>query len=138
MEHLGLLGKPDPPVLVEAAHRLAAHRLSASWWNDAVVGIRAARRAGFGPVVGVDRTGKGTSLAARERTAWAETLAASTWTCWWVMPLAGSSWRTAAGAHYLVSNPGRQHRESSGTWHGSLVPWHSRSHGRNPTTGPAP
>ena len=32
--------------------------------DDAVVGIQAARHGGFGLVIGVDRTGKGTSLAA--------------------------------------------------------------------------
>ena len=64
MERLAMLGKPDPAVLLEAAHRLAVPPAECLVVDDAVVGIQAAREGGFGLVIGVDRTGKGTSLAA--------------------------------------------------------------------------
>ena len=63
-EHLAMLGKPDPAVPLEAARRLAVPPAECLVIDDAVVRIQAACRAGFGLVIGVDRTGKGTSLAA--------------------------------------------------------------------------
>ncbi|HSU35453.1 MAG TPA: HAD-IA family hydrolase [Propionibacteriaceae bacterium] len=63
-ERLDLVGKPDPAVLLEAASRLSVAPAECVVIDDAVVGIQAAHRGGFGLVIGVDRTGKGTSLAA--------------------------------------------------------------------------
>lgn len=54
---LGLPGKPDPAMFLEAAQRLGVppHRVAVI--EDAVAGVRAARSGGFGLVVGIDRTG---------------------------------------------------------------------------------
>lgn len=61
-ERLGLAGKPDPAVLIEAARRLGALPSRCVVIEDAVAGIRAGRRGGFALVVGVDRTGSGAAL----------------------------------------------------------------------------
>lgn len=54
---LGLAGKPDPAMFVEAAARLGVAPSDAVVVEDAVAGVEAGRRGGFGLVVGVDRTG---------------------------------------------------------------------------------
>jgi trehalose-phosphatase len=55
---LKLKGKPAPDVFVEAARRLGAEPARSVVVEDAVAGVEAGRRGGFGLVIGVDRTGK--------------------------------------------------------------------------------
>lgn len=54
-QRLGLPGKPDPALFLEAAHRLGAEPADAAVAEDALAGVEAGRRGGFGLVVGVDR-----------------------------------------------------------------------------------
>lgn len=54
---LGLPGKPDPALFTEAARRLEVAPREAAVVEDAAVGVEAARRGGFGLVIGVDRRG---------------------------------------------------------------------------------
>ncbi|ARF53960.1 HAD family hydrolase [Streptomyces gilvosporeus] len=54
---LGLPGKPDPALFLEAARRLEVPARDAAVVEDALAGVEAGRRGGFGLVVGVDRTG---------------------------------------------------------------------------------
>ncbi|HWP35204.1 MAG TPA: beta-phosphoglucomutase family hydrolase [Thermodesulfobacteriota bacterium] len=61
LEALGLRGKPDPDLFLEAARRLGVGPERAAVFEDALAGVEAGRRGGFRLVVGVDRTG------ARER-----------------------------------------------------------------------
>jgi trehalose 6-phosphate phosphatase len=56
-EALGLPGKPDPAVFEEAARRLRVRPSQAAVVEDALAGVRAGRRGGFGFVLGVDREG---------------------------------------------------------------------------------
>ncbi|SDR17486.1 HAD family hydrolase [Thermostaphylospora chromogena] len=56
---LGLPGKPDPALFLEAARRLGVAPERAAVVEDALPGVEAGRRGGFGLVVGVDRTGGG-------------------------------------------------------------------------------
>jgi len=60
----GLAGKPDPATFVEAARRLGVAPGRAAVVEDAVAGVQAARRGGFGLVVGVDRSGHRDALEA--------------------------------------------------------------------------
>ncbi|MGW2006029.1 HAD family hydrolase [Streptomyces nigrescens] len=53
---LRLPGKPDPALFVEAARRLGVPPRDAAVVEDALAGVEAGRRGGFGLVVGVDRT----------------------------------------------------------------------------------
>ncbi|MEV0371265.1 HAD-IA family hydrolase [Streptomyces sp. NPDC050636] len=53
---LGLPGKPDPALFVEAARRLGVPARDTAVVEDALAGVEAGRRGGFGLVVGVDRT----------------------------------------------------------------------------------
>ena len=64
-EQLGLKGKPDPAVFIEAARRLGVAPSNAAVIEDALAGVEAGRRGGFGLVVGVDRTGHAEELRAR-------------------------------------------------------------------------
>jgi beta-phosphoglucomutase-like phosphatase (HAD superfamily) len=59
---LGLPGKPDPAVYLEAAGRLRALPERSVVVEDALAGVEAGRRGGFGLVVGVDRAGHGKEL----------------------------------------------------------------------------
>ncbi|MFQ5877729.1 MAG: HAD family hydrolase [Acidobacteriota bacterium] len=59
---LGLRGKPDPDVYLEAARRLAVDPPRAVIIEDAEAGVRAGKAGGFGRVVGVDRSGRGGAL----------------------------------------------------------------------------
>jgi beta-phosphoglucomutase family hydrolase len=59
---LGLPGKPDPAVYLEAAGRLRTPPERAVVVEDALAGVEAGRRGGFGLVVGVDRAGHGQEL----------------------------------------------------------------------------
>jgi HAD superfamily hydrolase (TIGR01509 family) len=61
---LGLPGKPDPAVLLEAARRLDVDAQAAVVVEDAQAGVEAGRRGGFALVVGVDRGGDGDALLA--------------------------------------------------------------------------
>ena len=61
-EKLGLAGKPDPAIFIEAARRLGVQPSHAAVIEDAIAGVEAGRRGGFGLVVGVDRTGHGDQL----------------------------------------------------------------------------
>ncbi|MEU1279213.1 HAD-IA family hydrolase [Streptomyces sp. NPDC005805] len=64
---LGLPGKPDPALFLEAARRLGADPARTVVVEDALAGVAAGHRGGFGLVVGVDRTGgPGTADALRE------------------------------------------------------------------------
>ena len=63
-ERLGLPGKPDPAVFVEAARRLAAEPGRSAVVEDALAGVEAGRRGGFRLVIGVDRTGHRSDLEA--------------------------------------------------------------------------
>lgn len=62
--HLGLPGKPDPAMFVEAARRVGAVPARAAVIEDAVAGVEAGRRGGFALVIGVDRGGNREALAA--------------------------------------------------------------------------
>lgn len=62
-DRLGLPGKPDPAVLLEAARRLAVPPARVAVIEDAIAGVSAGRRGGFGLVVGVDRGGDDKRLA---------------------------------------------------------------------------
>ena len=57
-EQLGLPGKPDPAVFLEAAHRLGVAPGRTVVVEDALAGVEAGRQGGFLLVVGVDRTGR--------------------------------------------------------------------------------
>ncbi len=54
---MGLPGKPDPATLIEAARQVGAQPARSAVVEDALVGVEAGRRGGFGLVIGVDRTG---------------------------------------------------------------------------------
>jgi len=54
---MGLPGKPDPAVFLEATRRLGATADRSVVVEDAISGVEAGRRGGFALVVGVDRTG---------------------------------------------------------------------------------
>ncbi|MFI8521205.1 HAD family hydrolase [Streptomyces sp. NPDC085481] len=53
---LGLAGKPDPALFLQAASLLGRRPRETAVAEDAIAGVEAARRGGFGLVVGVDRT----------------------------------------------------------------------------------
>jgi|SRR5579875_2555544 len=53
----GLPGKPDPATFLEACRRLGVTAARSVLVEDAVVGVEAGRRGGFGLVVGIDRDG---------------------------------------------------------------------------------
>ncbi|MBT2368980.1 HAD-IA family hydrolase [Streptomyces sp. ISL-10] len=61
---LGLPGKPDPALFLEAARRVGVPPGRCALVEDALAGVAAGRRGGFALVVGVDRTaGPGTDTA---------------------------------------------------------------------------
>ena len=57
-----LAGKPDPALFLEAAARLGVQPEDAAIVEDALVGVEAGRRGGFGLVIGVDRNGQASAL----------------------------------------------------------------------------
>jgi len=65
VEKLGLVGKPDPALLLEAANRLGARPGRCVVVEDAEAGVTAGRAGGFALVIGVDRTGHGDGLRRR-------------------------------------------------------------------------
>lgn len=60
-KRLGLAGKPSPELFLEAAARLGVEPARAAVVEDAIAGVEAGRRGGFGLVVGVDRSRRGGS-----------------------------------------------------------------------------
>jgi beta-phosphoglucomutase family hydrolase len=59
---LGLPGKPAPALFLEAVSRLGTAPGRAILFEDALPGVEAGRRGGFGCVVGVDRGGQAAAL----------------------------------------------------------------------------
>ncbi len=57
-DELGLSGKPDPAVLLEAARRLEVIPGRAVIVEDAIAGVQAGRAGRFGLVIGVNRSGE--------------------------------------------------------------------------------
>lgn len=57
-DELGLPGKPDPAVLLEAARRLGVVPQRAVIVEDAIAGVQAGRDGHFGLVIGVNRSGE--------------------------------------------------------------------------------
>jgi alpha,alpha-trehalase len=74
-DELGLPGKPDPAILLEAASRLDVPADDAVIIEDALAGVEAGHRGGFGLVIGVDRdahgglTGAGADIAVTDLSA---------------------------------------------------------------------
>ncbi|MFO7997586.1 MAG: trehalose-phosphatase [Bacteroidales bacterium] len=61
-EELGLKGKPDPDIFVEAARQLGTDPLHAVVFEDAISGVQAGQHGFFALVVGVDRFNNGEAL----------------------------------------------------------------------------
>jgi len=61
---LGLTGKPEPDIFLEAARRLEVPAARAVVLEDAISGVQAGRRGAFGLVVGLDRVGHAQDLQA--------------------------------------------------------------------------
>ena len=61
---LGLPGKPDPSVLIEAARRIGATPDRTAVVEDAISGVEAGRRGRFALVIGLDRLNQADALAA--------------------------------------------------------------------------
>jgi alpha,alpha-trehalase len=59
---LGLKGKPDPASYLEAARRLGVEPARAAVVEDALSGVEAGARGGFGLVIGVARNGQDAAL----------------------------------------------------------------------------
>src|SRR5690606_24218387 len=59
---LGLPGKPDPAMYLEAARRLGVTAARSVVVEDALSGVEAGRRGSFGLVIGVDRLGQTDAL----------------------------------------------------------------------------
>jgi HAD superfamily hydrolase (TIGR01509 family) len=59
---LGLPGKPDPAMFLEAARRLGVPPRRAVVFEDATAGVEAGRRGGFGLVIGVGDDAQATRL----------------------------------------------------------------------------
>ncbi len=65
VERLAMPGKPAPDMLLEAAARLGVEPERAAIVEDALAGVEAGRRGGFGLVIGVDRADGGQALLER-------------------------------------------------------------------------
>ncbi len=61
-EEIGLKGKPNPDIFVEAARRVGAPPERAIVVEDAISGVQAGRAGGFGLVIGIDRVGAAAAL----------------------------------------------------------------------------
>jgi beta-phosphoglucomutase family hydrolase len=59
---MGLKSKPEPDLFLEAARRLSVEPARAAVFEDALAGVAAGRRGGFGFVVGIDRAGQAEAL----------------------------------------------------------------------------
>ncbi len=64
VERLGLPGKPDPALFVETARRVGVQPSRAVLFEDALAGVEAGRRGGFGRVVGIGDSDKAEALRA--------------------------------------------------------------------------
>jgi alpha,alpha-trehalase len=64
LERLGLPGKPEPDIFIEAARRFEAPPERAAIVEDAITGIEAGKRGNFAFVLGIDRHGDGGDLLA--------------------------------------------------------------------------
>jgi len=60
---VGLPGKPDPAMYLETARRLGVDAARSVVVEDALSGVEAGHRGGFGLVIGVDRLGQAAALA---------------------------------------------------------------------------
>ncbi|MFF8841030.1 HAD family hydrolase [Streptomyces sp. NPDC015130] len=60
---LGLAGKPDPALFLQAAALLGSRPQEAAVVEYALAGVEAGRRGGFGLVVGIDRTSRRSTTA---------------------------------------------------------------------------
>jgi alpha,alpha-trehalose phosphorylase len=60
---LGLKGKPDPDMFLRSAQSVGVAPIRAIVFEDALAGVQAGQRGGFGLVVGVDRGGNAAALA---------------------------------------------------------------------------
>ncbi|MGW2221528.1 HAD family hydrolase [Nonomuraea sp. NPDC001684] len=123
---LGLPGKPDPALFLEAARRLEVAAGEAAVVEDALPGVEAGRRGGFGLVVGLDRGGSqeaamrgaGADVVVRER-------AARSWTAPCPTLTLAGVWRPGPGVHVeergcsqpvrRVPSPGGPSRPSRGS-----------------------
>jgi trehalose 6-phosphate phosphatase len=63
MAQLGLPGKPDPAIMLQAARALDVAAERTAVIEDALAGVRAGAAGGFAQVIGVDRDGDGQKLA---------------------------------------------------------------------------
>jgi alpha,alpha-trehalase len=61
-ENLDLKGKPSPDIFLEATSRLQVTPERSVDLEDALAGVEAGKRGGFGCVIGVDRTGQAEAL----------------------------------------------------------------------------
>lgn len=61
-EALNLAGKPDPALFLEIARRLNVEPSRVVLFEDALAGVEAGRRGGFGCVVGIDRGSQSAGL----------------------------------------------------------------------------
>ncbi len=61
-EEIGLKGKPNPDIFLEAARRIGANADRAVVVEDALSGVEAGRAGAFGLVIGIDRVGAGAAL----------------------------------------------------------------------------
>lgn len=64
LQRFGLAGKPAPDMFIEASHRLDSDPQRAIGVEDATAGVQAAKAAGFGCVIGVNRGDYATALKA--------------------------------------------------------------------------
>ncbi|MGX2040454.1 HAD family hydrolase [Methylocaldum sp. MU1018] len=62
LERMRLRGKPEPDSFLEAARRIGVQPARAVVVEDAIAGVEAGRKGGFGCVIGVDRTGHADAL----------------------------------------------------------------------------
>jgi alpha,alpha-trehalase len=62
LERMRLRGKPEPDSFLEAACRIGIEPARAVVVEDAIAGVEAGRKGGFGCVIGVDRTGHADAL----------------------------------------------------------------------------
>jgi trehalose-phosphatase len=61
-QEMDLEGKPSPDIFLEAAEKIGVEPKRAVVLEDALSGVKAGKRGGFGLVIGVDRTGHGDDL----------------------------------------------------------------------------
>ncbi len=64
MAALGLPGKPDPAIMLEAARRLDVAPAEAAVVEDAIAGVEAGAAGDFAQVIGIDRAGQAEALKA--------------------------------------------------------------------------